>query len=65
MTILSLLMVSVLSGCGIRGSLKVPPPVFGGETNVDPERVPTGDFESDQEDEDDLSDLNQDPLADL
>lgn len=65
MTILSLLMVSLLSGCGIRGSLQVPPPVFGGETKVDSERVPTEDFESDEDDEDDLGDLDQDPLADL
>lgn len=63
MTILSLFMVSLLSGCGIRGQLQVPPPVFGGDTNVDPERVPTGDFES--ENEDGLDGLDQDPLANL
>jgi predicted small lipoprotein YifL len=63
MTILSLLMVSLLSGCGIRGSLKTPPPLFGGDAKVDPERVPTGDFDSDEDD--DFDDLDQDPLADL
>lgn len=62
MTILSLLMVSLLSGCGIRGTLQVPPPVFGGESKVDPERVPTGESEGD---EDDFDDLEPDPLEDL
>ena len=65
MTILSLFIMSLLSGCGIRGSLKTPPPLFGGDTKVDPERVPTGDFESDEGEDDDLGDLDQDPLADL
>lgn len=73
MTILSLLIVSLLSGCGIQGSLKTPPPVFGGDAKVDPERVPTEDLDDDEnEDEDDLDyleddfdDLDEDPLADF
>lgn len=72
MTILSLLMVSLLSGCGIRGTLKTPPPVFGGDTKVDPDRVPTEDLDKENEEEDgldaledDLDDLNEDPLADF
>lgn len=74
-TILSLLMTSVLAGCGIRGSLKTPPPLFGGESKVDPERVPTEDLDKNEGDEDydslddddfdDLDDLDEDPLADL
>lgn len=71
-TILSLLMTSLLAGCGIRGSLKTPPPVFGAESKVDPERVPTedldkneGDADYDALDDDDFDDLDEDPLADL
>jgi len=62
MTILSLLMVGLLSGCGIRGSLKTPPPVFGGETKVDPQRIPDQDLDKD-EDNDDL--FIDDPLEDI
>ena len=70
MTILSLLMAGLLSCCGIRGSLKTPPPVFGGDAKVDAERVPTEDLDSETQDDlddfdDDLGDLDQDPLADL
>jgi len=72
MTILSLLMTSLLAGCGIRGSLKTPPPVFGGDSKVDPERVPTEDLDKDDANrdydsfEDDESEfLDEDPLADL
>jgi len=61
-TMLSLLMVGLLSGCGIRGSLKTPPPVFGGETKVDPERVPDQDLDKDDDDEDLFID---DPLTDI
>ena len=51
---------ALLSGCGIRGDLKTPPPVFG-KSNVDPDRVPTGDIETtdDQSDEDFDIDLLQ------
>jgi len=31
---------ALLSGCGIKGSLKTPPPVFG-EKTVDEDRIPT------------------------
>jgi len=67
MTILSLLMVSLLSGCGIRGTLKTPPPLFGGDTKVDPEQVPTDDLNSEDldEEEEDLDSVDRDPLADL
>lgn len=40
MTMLSLLATGLLAGCGIRGTLKTPPPVFGGDSKVDPQRVP-------------------------
>lgn len=72
MTMLSLLMTSVLTGCGIRGTLKTPPPVFGGDAKVDPNRIPTEDLDKDDEiqDYDTLDDgsfdsLDEDPLADL
>ena len=66
MTILSLLMTSLLAGCGIRGSLKTPPPLFGGDAKVDQDRVPTEDLDKqnkDDEDDDDL--LDTDRLADF
>ncbi len=72
MTILSLLMTSLLAGCGIRGNLKTPPPVFGGDSKVDPERVPNDDLDEDEDfdpldddDFDDFGDLDEDPLADF
>ncbi len=72
MTILSLLMTSLLVGCGIRGNLKTPPPVFGGDSKVDPERVPNDDLDEDEDfdpldddDFDDFGDLDEDPLADF
>lgn len=71
MTILSLLMTSLLAGCGIRGDLKAPPPVFGGDSKVDPKRVPADDLDAkDGDDEaydslDDLESFDQDPLADF
>lgn len=54
MTILSLLAVGLLSGCGIRGTLKTPPPIFGGDTKVDPDRVPNENTIDNQDDGDDL-----------
>lgn len=54
MTILSLLMVGLLSGCGIRGPLKTPPPLFGGDKQVDPERIPDEDFDKKKDEDDDL-----------
>ena len=65
MTMLSLLMTSLLAGCGIRGPLKTPPPVFGGASKADPDRVPTDDLDKDNEDEDDFDDLDRDPLSDF
>ena len=53
-TMLSLLAVSLLTGCGIRGTLKTPPPVFGGDAKVDPERVPDEDLDKEQDKDDDL-----------
>lgn len=65
MTILSLLMMSVLSGCGIRGSLKTPPPIFGSDTKVDAERVPTEDFDEEGQDEDGLDGRDEDSPAEF
>lgn len=66
MTILSLLGVCMLAGCGIRGDLKTPPPLFGAESTVDPDRVPTGDLDAgnDEDDFDPLLDPSLDTLAD-
>lgn len=78
MTILSLLMTSLLAGCGIRGNLKTPPPVFGSDSKVDPQRVRTKDLDKGDktedydslddggfEDDDDFESFDEDPLADL
>jgi len=65
MTMLSLLMTSLLAGCGIRGSLKTPPPVFGGATKADSERVPTEDLDKENDEDDGFGNLDQDPLTDL
>lgn len=51
MTITSLFVTSLLAGCGIQGSLKTPPPVFGGDTKVNPERVPTDDLDKNSDDD--------------
>lgn len=65
-TILSFLVAGLLSGCGIRGSLKTPPPIFGGDSQVNPDRVPNEDLDTEQSDDDDDFDLlDQDPVADL
>jgi predicted small lipoprotein YifL len=58
MTILSLFASSLLVGCGIRGDLKTPPPIFGGDSVTDSDRVPTEDLDKDDDDD------NFDPLAD-
>lgn len=56
LTVVSGLSATLLSGCGIRGALKVPPPVFG-SGNVNPDRVPTKDLDTkDTPDPDDLLD---------
>ena len=72
MTILSLLMTSMLAGCGIRGNLKTPPPIFGGNSKADAERVPTEDLDKGDKTEDydsldsgDFDAPDEDPLADL
>ena len=54
MTMLSLLAVSLLSGCGIRGSLKTPPPLFGGDAKVDEDRVPNEDLDNEPEIDDEI-----------
>lgn len=56
LTVVSGLTAALLSGCGIRGALKVPPPVFG-SGNVNPDRVPTKDLDiKDKPDPNDLLD---------
>lgn len=65
MTMLSLLGIALLSGCGIRGTLKTPPPVFGGDSKVDPERVPTEDLDSDQDEDDDFDILEDETTDDF
>lgn len=65
MTLLSVLAVSFLAGCGIRGPLKTPPPVFGEGSKVDTDRVPTDDLDIEDEEDDDFPSLDQDPLADF
>ena len=68
-TIMSLFTASLIAGCGIRGNLKTPPPVFGGASKANPERVPTEDLDNDDtQDEDALDNLdfetdNQDSLS--
>lgn len=57
MIILSLLGASLLAGCGIRGDLKTPAPLFGGELATDNDRVPTEDLDKDDDDD------TFDPLA--
>jgi len=68
MTILSLFAVSLLAGCGIRGPLQTPPPLFGGETTVDEKsRVPNKDLDQSTDDDDfiDLDVDDQDTLSDF
>ncbi|WP_427452076.1 hypothetical protein [Litorimonas sp. WD9-15] len=56
LTVTTGLLAALLSGCGIRGDLKVPPPVFG-SGQVDPDRVPAKDLDrEDRPDPDDLLD---------
>ena len=57
MTILSLFCASLLAGCGIRGSLKTPPPLFGGEKA---ETVSDAEDESAETSEDDIDLLDPD-----
>jgi len=68
MTILSLFTFGLIAGCGIRGPLKTPPPLFGGEAKVDENRVPNENLETPNDDEDDYIDLDveaQDTLSDF
>jgi len=58
MTILSLLLTITLSGCGIRGPLKTPPPLLGGAAKVEPSRVPNKDLDTPQDQDDDYLDLD-------
>ena len=46
LTVTSGLCVLFLAGCGIRGQLKTPPPLFGSKT-VDNNRIPTQDLDID------------------
>lgn len=65
MTILSLFVTTILSGCGIRGSLKTPPPVFGSDSKVQQDRVPNKDLDQNKVKDEGLIDLdeeNQDSL---
>jgi len=64
MTILSLLVTGLLSGCGIRGGLKTPPPVFGGQAKVNPDRIPTEDLDTNDDTDDDYTDLDNSSLVD-
>jgi len=63
MTILSLLAVGLLTGCGIQGSLKPPPPIFGGDAQVDPNQASDGDL--DNQNTGSLEDLDDDLLEDF
>jgi len=58
MTMLSLFVTFTLSGCGIRGPLKTPPPLFGGAAKVDQSKVPNEDLDDLDADEDDYIDLD-------
>ncbi len=64
MTMLSLLGASLLAGCGIKGGLKTPSPVFGNAAKVDPERVPDADLDT-KEDKDNLDLLDDDTDIDV
>ena len=66
MIILSLFGASLLAGCGIRGDLKAPPPLFGGGSTVDSDRIPTGnlDNKTDDDDFDPLADPQDEDVAD-
>jgi len=56
LTVTSGLCVAVLGGCGIRGKLNVPPPLFGSEKSDDA-RIPTEDLDiDDKPDPDELLD---------
>lgn len=63
MTIWSLLAVVLLTGCGIQGSLKTPPPVFGEAAKVDPNRVPTKDLDKNKDDTEDEYGVSNDTLG--
>ena len=69
LTVASGLLAMMLAGCGIRGDLKVPPPIFG-ESQVDPDRVPNedldkeDDFDSDDPLDDNFIDVDQNSIDD-
>ena len=58
MKILSPFMLGLLAGCGIRGPLKTPPPLFGDEAKVDENRIPKEDLDKREDEEDDYIDLD-------
>ncbi len=68
MTILSLFLAGILAGCGIRGQLKTPPPLFGGDAKVDQSRIPKEDLDKREDEEDEFIDLDverSDSLSDF
>ena len=64
MTMLSLLVTGLLSGCGIKSGLKTPPPIFGGQAKVNPDRVPTEDLDTNDDTDDYYTNLDDSPLVD-
>ena len=65
MTILSLFITGVLAGCGIRGPLETPPPLFGGQAKVDQSRMPNEDLDKREDEEDAFIDLDVEPQDSL
>ena len=68
MTILSLFVTMTLAGCGIKGPLKTPPPLFGGDAKADQDAVSNEDLDTAEDSDDGFIDLDverQDSLADL
>ena len=63
MTIWSLLTAGLLTGCGVQGGLKTPPPVFGEASKVDPNRVPTKDLDKNEDDNEDEYGVSDDALG--
>jgi len=60
MTMLSLFGASVLAGCGIRGSLKTPPPVFSGD-KAEETAAAEAEETAEEIEEEDIDLLNIDP----
>ena len=60
MTMLSLFIAGALAGCGIRGPLKTPPPLFGGDAKVNQDTPSNQDSDSLEDEDDDYLDLDLD-----